>query len=322
MKRFIAMIVAACAFFVASAQYPMVTLSHNGELSFFDDLYAFEAAYNQAENGDTLYLSEGEFILNGGSFTIQKRLSVVGNGYGSYILGNLSFDMRKNPNSEMDAPLFDGVRLDKVSFQNLGESVQNLRKSEIRRCRIGELENGSCAGNDVCYDKCYIEKAVFGQNGSNVVVKNSKLGGKSGHSDLSGLTAINCHISEANFYPSTMISSVFKKTTASSGPHLSGDVSLINSVLDFSPKSNNIYMHDCYIYSDAGQPLLDENMDCLLNLEELGYLGQDGTVAGIMGGEYPFTENPSVPTVDTSNSSVEYDEEADRLKVSIKINAD
>lgn len=330
MKRFFTMIVATCAFVAVSAQYPMVTLSHNGELSFFDDIYAFGSAYNQAENGDTLYLSEGEFILNGGSFTIKKRLSVVGNGYGSHLLGNLFIDMKDNPNSDMDAPLFDGVRLDKLIFRvnnndnDSRVSKENLGVSEIRRCWIKELWDIGDAGTNVTIDKCFMELAQFRGSDGNVVVKNSKFCHiTEGYSYCFYGTAINCNIlSNAYSYPTTMISCIFQRKGQGELRDKMVNHSIINSVLDYTPDWNNGYFHDCNIYDPEPQPLLDENLDCQLNLEELGYLGQDGTVVGIMGGESPFSENPSVPTVDTDKSSVEYDAENDKLKVSITVKAD
>ncbi len=321
MKRLFTLIVAISSIFIASAENPMVTLSHNGELSFFTNLTALEAALDSAKNGDTIYLSEGDFVVNGGAMTIKKRVSIIGNGYGSHILGNLTIDMNNNPNSVIDAPLFDGVRLDKLSFESYVSSQNNLGDSEIKRCWIRILRNGAYAGINVTFDKCFIENAEFDGYGS-VLVTNSKLRGNAPYGDaMYKITAINCNISNSYYYPLTMISCILKRS-GSSDPYVSGTCSIIKSVLDFTPSSSNIYTHDCYIYSDDNQPLLDDNLDCPLNISELGYLGQDGTIVGIYGGETPFSENPSVPTVDTANSSVEYDAEGNKLKVSITVKAD
>lgn len=316
MKRFLSLIVVACFFFAASAQHPMVTLSHNGELSFFTNLTAIDAALDSAKNGDVIYLSEGDFIVHTGLLTINKRLSIVGSGYGSHILGNVEIDMYSNPDSYMDAPLFDGVRLDKLYFQYLQDSVNNLYESEIRRCWIRTLEYGAYAGNNVTYDKCYIENAGFDGNGT-VLVKNSKIASCNYAYNIS---AINCNIKKSGSYPLSMVSCIFQNNGNSSAWHKSH--SIINSLLDFTPKDSRVYTHDCYIYDDQSQSLLDDNIDCNLNLSDLGYFGQDGTVVGIQGGETPFSVNPSIPTVDTANSSVEYDAENNKLKVSISVKAD
>ena len=320
MKRFITMIVAACAFFAISAQHPMVTLSHNGELSFFTNLTALESAYDAAVNGDTIFLSQGEFIVNSGKLDIKKRLSIVGNGYGSHILGNIVINMKNNPNSVIDAPLFDGVRLDNLDFLSDSDSRGNLATSEIRRCWIRELENGAQAGNNVTYDKCYIELANFFGYGT-VLLKNSKVNCDSS-SSLFNTTAVNCNIELTNYYPLTAISCILRKSGANQPTNNGTSASIINSLLDFTPTSSNLYQHECYYIENASEPIFDDKLNCTVNLTEAGYLGQDGTVVGIQGGEYPFSENPSMPSVDTAKSSVVYDAENNKLKVNITVKAD
>ncbi|MDE6632048.1 MAG: hypothetical protein K2K23_03530 [Muribaculaceae bacterium] len=318
MKRFLTMIVAVCAFFAASAQNPMVTLSHNGELSFFTNLTALESAYSAAEHGDTIYLSQGDFVVNGGSFKISKDISIVGNGYGSHILGDITVNISKQY-VVGDAPLFDGVRLDKLTFSAMGTSTPET--AEIRRCWIRNLDDGACAANNMTFDKCYIGSADF-FGGGTVFLKNSKVSCSSSNTLLNHTTAINCNINVTDYYPLTAISCILQKG-GSSNPSVNGSsASIINCLLDFKPSSSSLYEHECYYIEDASESILDDKMNCTLNLTESGYLGQDGTVVGIQGGEYPFSENPSVPTVDTANSSVEYDSSANKLKVNITVKAD
>lgn len=312
------MIVAACAFFAVSAQHPMVTLSHNGELSFFTNLTALESAYNAAVNGDTIYLSQGEFIVNGGKFEIKKGLSIVGNGYGSHILGDITIAITKN-NYVADAPLFDGVRLDKLLFSNVNPSTPET--AEIRRCWIRTLVDGAYAANNITYDKCYIEDADFYGSGT-VFLKNSKVNCNTTNSHLYYVTAVNCNIGVGGYYPLTAISCILRKRTTTQPSVQGSSASIINCLLDFKPTSSSLYQHECYYIEGASESILDDKMNCTLNLTESGYLGEDGTVVGIQGGEYPFSENPSVPSVDTDNSSVEYDAENNKLKVSITVKAD
>ena len=313
------MIVAVCAFFAASAQNPMVTLSHNGELSFFTNLTALESAYSAAENGDTIYLSQGEFIVNSGSLKISKDLSIVGSGYGSHILGDITVSI-SNQNEVSDMPLFDGVRLDKLTFSFMSSNTP--KTTEIRRCWIRTLEGGANAAYNMAYDKCYIENAEFnGHNDFSVLLKNSKVWCNA-YSYLYRTTALNCNINVTNYYPSTAISCILGKGE-SSDPSVNGSsASVINCLLDFKPTSSALYQHECYYVENPYESIFDDKMNCTLNLTESGYLGQDGTEVGIMGGEYPFSENPSVPTVDTANSSVEYDSSANKLKVNITVKAD
>ena len=311
------MIVAACAFFAASAQNPMVTLSHNGELSFFTNLTALESAYSAAEHGDTIYLSQGDFVVNGGSFKISKDISIIGNGYGSHILGDITVSI-SNQNVVGDAPLFDGVRLDKLTFSSMGTVTPEA--SEIRRCWIRNLDDGAYAANNMSYDKCYIESADF-FGGGTVFLKNSKVSCVSSNSYLYHTTALNCNINVTDYYPLTAISCIIKKGGSNAPSVYSSSASIINCLLDYTPSASGLYKHECYV-DDASESIFDDKMNCTLNLTEAGYLGQDGTVVGIQGGESPFSENPSVPSVDTANSSVEYDSSANKLKVNITVKAD
>ena len=313
------MIVAVCAFFAVSAENPMVTLSHNGELSFFSNLTALESAYSAAENGDTIYLSQGDFVVNGGGLKITKDLSFVGNGYGSHILGDITVSI-SDQNEVGDLPLFDGVRLDKLTFSFMSNNTP--KTAEIRRCWIRTLDGGAYAAYNMEYDKCYIEDAQFsGHSNFNVLLKNSKVCCNS-YSELYRTTALNCNINVTNYFPLTSISCILKKGGSNLPAVQGSSASIINCLLDYTPGASELYKHECYYIEDASESIFDDKMNCTLNLTEAGYLGQDGNVVGIMGGEDPFSENPSVPSVDTANSSVEYDSSANKLKVNITVKAD
>ena len=318
MKRFITMIVAVCAFFAVSAQNPMVTLSHNGELSFFTNIGAFKAAYDAAENGDILYLSEGNFFIDGDNMTIEKRLSIVGSGYSSYILGKLTIKLADNPEAKMDAPLFDGVRMNTLAFYNNANSSKTneaMGETEIRRCWIDKLLSVSYGGTDLKIDQCFIENITYDTGSNNVLLKNSKFHSSGNYSY--NLTAMNCNIIDPNYYPRKTISCII---SSSSIPDGANGATIINSLMNQLTTDSRVKIIDCYITDQEGVTLLDENLECVIDLN--GYRGQDGTEVGIHGGETPFSENPSVPTVDSANSTVEYDAASNKLKVNITVKAD
>ncbi|MDE6194663.1 MAG: hypothetical protein K2M83_11870 [Muribaculaceae bacterium] len=332
MKRFITMIVAACAFFAVSAQNPMVTLSHNGELSFFTDLFAFESACNTAENNDTIFLSQGDFTVRGGELLISKRLCIIGNGYDSHILGTIriAVDGCWNNQCKEGVPFFDGVRLDTLSFYDEKSSLlsylsqYNTLPAKIIRCWINTLDRGGYAGTTTTYDKCYIEEeANFSAgylDGRKVFLTNSKINSAS---SLSDTEATNCNIILNNEYPLTALSCILSWKDAIEPNYHETNTSILNTLFNFKPTDASLYQQDCYYIDNPTGSIFDDNMNCMLNLTEAGYYGRDGkTVVGIEGGESPYSENPSMPTVDTANSSVVYDAENNKLKVSITIKAD
>ena len=245
MKRLFTLIVAACAFFAVSAQNPMVTLSHDGELSFFTNLNAFQSALDSAKNGDILYLSRGEFILNSGNCTISKHVSIVGNGYESHILGNILIRMTSSYDSE--APLFDGVRLDELKFENGGNYPQYLGKVEIRRTWIRSFLFGGCC-KELKIDKCFIETADYYKTSVNsgIMVKNTKMKMASSYSGyLYNVVAQNCNISFGSYLPLTAISCILQYTGSSNPTVYDSSCSIINSLLNFNNEPSGAYFHDC-----------------------------------------------------------------------------
>ncbi|MDE5876381.1 MAG: hypothetical protein K2H47_02670 [Muribaculaceae bacterium] len=332
MKRFTTLIALLSVMLTAMAQRPLVTLSHNGELSFFSNLSAFEEALDSAQNGDIIYLSEGKFAATSNYINIDKRLSIIGCGYKSHVLPEIDIDMSKNPNSYMEAPLFDGVRLSSVWFSPDTVSRNNLKEAEIRKTWIEDLHNIGYGGNNVRIDKCLIERAYFSGAdiiGNITVIQNSKIYQIPRYYDnnlnlvnpIYDVTVINCNIKATYYCPGTTISSILEDNIWDSYIHYYGSGAnhkLYNSLFPKTNISTVLDFHDCYFYSE-GNTLFNDDLETTINLVENGYLGDDGKEVGVYGGEFPFSENPSVPTVDSANSKVEYDAENNKLNVTISV---
>ncbi|MDE6668461.1 MAG: hypothetical protein K2K26_02115 [Muribaculaceae bacterium] len=330
MKRFTTLIALLSVLLATMAQRPLVTLSHNGELSFFSNLSALEEALDSAQNGDIIYLSEGKFAATSTNIKIDKRLSIIGCGYKSHILPNITIDMSKNPNSYMEAPLFDGVRLPSVYFEDEQLSRDNLKEVEIRKTWIETFENIGYGGNNVLIDKCLIEKACFqGARDNITTIQNSKIKlipryyVSSNVNPIFAVTVINCNIAQTYYIPLTTISSILAEGQKTESSYLHTYYNpvtthkIFNSIIKPS-FANNIVptLKECY---EVNNDILDENLESTIDLAEKGYFGEDGTVVGVYGGEFPFSENPSVPTVDSANSKVEYDAENNKLNVTISV---
>ncbi|MDE6368569.1 MAG: hypothetical protein K2K94_04960 [Muribaculaceae bacterium] len=306
MKRLFTFLAATYIMLSAMAQRPLVTLSHNGELSFFDNLSSLEDALTAAVNGDTIYLSEGNFLTTASDFTINKKVNIIGCGYNSFVGGKISIAW-KNDDAIMNGPLFDGVRLDELDDGNTGYYVPDL---EIRRCRIRKVSDLYYFADNIIIDKCFIDEIDI-PSGRKVLISNSKIGYLKG--TTYNLSIENCNIKKMNYFPRTMISSVFDGESAQTN----GNHTIHNSLFRTTSitSSSSVYTYNCY-YEDKEH--LDENLD--ISAEDSSkYLGLDGTVVGVMGGQFPFSVYPSVPTVDSANSSVEYDAESNKLKVKITV---
>lgn len=129
---------------------------------------------------------------------------------------------------------------------------------------------------------------------------------------------INCHVKEISSWYGFMTSSIVIGQ--------SGDYSnrfYENCLIDWERSSNTSTKYEnCYDKPGTVNSLLDDNMDVVegLDLQASGFLGADGTVVGVYGGQwFPYSETPSMPTVDSSKSTVDFDQDTNTLKVKITV---
>ncbi len=335
MKRFFTMIVAACAIFAASAQFPMVTLSHDGELTFFSNISGLEDALTSAQDGDIVYLSEGNFTSNKETIVVDKRISIIGSGYSSQILCGIKVYMVNNQFVEGQSFNIDGVSLKELSFDT-GTGVSetnnaqrnNIGYTSLSNSRIYKIVHAGLGGKELFINSCYIDVFdPYAVSENNTLITNSKIfkiTDQSHDSTGASMTLINCNVWGSYSFPSNVISSIIEYPITNSGEITSKFSSSGNTmnaihtlIADEFSLPNGVTTHNCYF----GYAPLDDYLDYTGN-DLMEYLGQDGKVVGIHGGDSPFSENPSVPTVDTANSSVEYDATGNKLKVNITVKAD
>lgn len=310
MKRILTIIAAVTMLVagLAAQTKTLVTLSHEGELSFFDGVSQLDDAISASADGDVIYLSDGKFGTAGTSLKItNKKISIVGNGYNSHILSNVYFAHNKGVNIELDAPLFDGLRLEKITFSN------GFNEVEVKKCYIKEFSAENAY--NILLDRCYLEKY------------------ENLYSTDKTIKIINCKIDTS--YPS--IREVFENCNIALMDHWNGSY-VVNSIIKEvngggNQTTNGIYENcligskvsdvteeyrNCYELTEAAD-ILDDNLECTID-DMSEYVGTDGTVIGVYGGEwFPYSETPSVPTVDSANSSVVYDKENNQLNVTITV---
>lgn len=305
MKRIFTLLACVCVLFGAMAQRPMATLSHGGKLTFFDSGSCFGEAVNAAVDGDTIFLSEGVFSPGGlpNNSDITKKVTVVGNGRRSHIVGGIIISIPKNP--IMTSALFDGVRLEKVTIY---DSIVN---PEFKKCLIDELYNdGRDYGStkDLRIDRCEIKRADCKFPLNSYEIYNSKI-----HTMGLGCGAamngriMNSNVGVQESYSAFLKNSIVKDLYDNLDNYV--DHCLISSELNWTKGEN------CYVVSGLA---FDENLNAQGDISV--YLGDDGTEVGINGGQwFHYSETPSVPTVDMSKSSFEIDKESNKLKVKVVV---
>ena len=96
---------------------------------------------------------------------------------------------------------------------------------------------------------------------------------------------------------------------------------LYNTCIDNNVNSNvgNSILQSCYGVANGTTLLTGMSKDDLL---ANGYLGNDGTIVGIYGGNTPYVDDmlPAAPKV--TDSSVKLDLENKKLNVSLKVTAE
>lgn len=320
MKQFLRLVIAVIAlfFFTLPSQAqnrPSVTLDHEGTLTVFDGPKCLEYAITASVDGDVLYLSEGSFAATEEEINLGKKLIYFrGCGYNTYIIPKIFW----NSNNELtyNDILLDGLRLEEVEFKYINSfteynntRIQNCYLNKltcnrtgslfIDRCNIGVYDGSSYGETSICNSK--IEQ-LYPYNSERL--ENCNIGNVIRSSNNTSyriiLQASSCIISKV---PDIGVGNSF----------------LENCVIPESVEKSNRVVN-CYHVADAESILDPETLEATVDLAEKGYLGVDGTVVGIYGGpDEPFSENPSIPTVDTKNSTVEYDSATGQLKVKIAV---
>lgn len=318
MKRILTFVALMGVMIAAMAQRPMATLSHQGKLTFFNHGTSlnysgscFGEAVNAAVDGDTIYLSEGKFTASElENNEITKKITIVGCGRKTHILDDLYIKIK----GVLTSALFNGVKLEGVI---LNDSVVN---AELTKCYISELNIASSGVYDLKVDRCEVKEATYQSSYNSYEFYNSKIG----LLDISNIhpmngRIINCNVGKLysnwdGFISSSIVNYIFN------GGNRYYENCLVNQSLNST--SSNQKVENCYVKPESVENLLDENLELVegLDLQASGFLGADGTVVGIYGGQwFPYSETPSMPTVDSSKSTVDFDQETNTLKVKITV---
>lgn len=330
-----------------------ITLSHNGKESYF--------AYNKmgdaveaAADGDTIYLSKGEFE---GDFRLTKKIAFIGSGadysngtgsYTRYYSGNIVIAMPEG--TKLTARLFDGICFDNsITFQNAIENVI------FRKCNTPCSFSINAAMGSLYFDRC-----------------NISCGGNVMRSKLKKLVARNCRISNLHmddsnynkvaanwqFIHCTIDPNNWSYTDNERKEHYYSPLRGIftNCIIDnddnnqqgyelYYPQGSESYTAayiNCLFYKPAedreifngatvqndmyfdasGLGNNEENKIRNFTKEKLlenNFLGNDGTVVGCWGGKNPYTLKPNIPTV--SSSKVHLDREKKQIQINIKLSS-
>ena len=291
-----------------------VLLQHKGNVTLFDG-DDMQSAIDAAADGDIIYMTLGAFNK---PFTINKEISIRGVGEKTVVNGDVTVDIPNSP--KLENTLMEGVRV--IGTLDVKSAVGNL---VISKCMIDNVKF-SADVSGVVFDRCYIVTSLtLSSYVSDITVNNSKI---TKLSALEGTTKnntfANCNIYNllTNNFSGTIINSMIDREYPSGSSKINSSVlmnTLINiehiSVATTSVAIDCYYCHYSYysylIESDCSSSLTDEQ------LKTNGYLGADGTIVGINGGDTPFTLESSVPTVTSSELNLDLENRKLNVKLTV-----
>lgn len=302
-----------------------ILLQHEGGVKVYESNQMTQAM-TDAVKGDTLFLSEGTFA----GFDLTKEVMIRGCGKTTIITGAVKIAIAGNPT--FSAPLLDALKID-----NSFTVSQPCNKLHIRKCWITGDISFSAKSEDVLIDRCSnfnsnFKRFLISSNIVSMTVMNSVIeylysNGATG----SVATFINCNILSrySVIANQTFINCIFGNGGYYNYSSYSYDLTnctllncLYNTYSASSYQNSNVgnsILQSCYGVDNGTSLLTDLSKDVLL---ANGYLGNDGTIVGINGGNTPFVSDmlPAAPKV--TDQSISLDLENKKLNVSLKVTAE
>ena len=296
-------------------------LVHNGEVTLYDG-DKIQEAVNAASDGDAIYLTLGTFK----PFNVTKNITIRGVGETSIIDGDVTISIPGSP--KLTSPVMEALAVS--GTVNVGAQVDDMI---IRKCKIGNFTISAQVDGAVL-DRCYITNTMTQSSYiKGMTVVNTKLYQVKANSGATqNTTYINCNINRLYVlsFSGTIINSIIGASLNSNGNSGSNGSSISSTVLlntliysysNYVAIASSSVTQNCYYKKDYVNSLINpSSCECALTTSELqsnSYLGTDGTVVGVYGGETPYTLVPSVPKV--TSSDLQLDNEEKVLNVNLTV---
>ena len=326
MKKFIILVVAILTMGMQTitAQIAKVMLHHNGKATLFESTEV-QKAIDASVDGDTIYIGQGPY--NDSSLSINKRITIMGQGVGS-LLGDVTIDLPGG--SEMSSTILYGINAGSVTINS---SVSNLHIDKCTFTNLTIIPNSTTTTKtfsmkDMVIERCEVSNrfiTTIADQFENAIIRNCKI--KYFSNGSKDVSFINCYLQSTYAFKSnylneartdyvygTLINCIIAsfetgKSTYYGGCIIDNSATFVNCLCGVSPSSGTIT--DCYM--DSKTDYTDEE------LTVKAYLGTDGTIVGPNGGIRPFNLVPAVPSLEDIKMGVNYNTK--KLNVTIKVKA-
>lgn len=282
-------------------------LQHQGSCKIYDP-EAIETAIKNAVDGDTIFLTAGTFP----GFTVSKKITVRGAGQATKISGNVDISIAGTPT--LTQTVLEGLDL---GGKQLGLSSA-MNGVKVKQCNMEYLRT-TANNNDVIIDRCRINGEMYYSDyiKGMTILNSYVVTGQYSSSTNCPVNFINSYVSAYyfNVITGTFINCIVKGQNYNSRySRTFNNCNFVNSLLCGSYRSadsSTCTVQNCYENSES-------TFD-VSTLENLGYLGNDGTVVGYYGGSNPYSLELAVPKV--TENTIALDVEKKVLNVSLKVSA-
>lgn len=325
-----------CIFTIALTCYGQkVTLQHNGKIvGFFSnsDGTCLTEAFEHAEEGDTLFLSQGDYYLP----IIDKAITIIGVGASECAIRE-NFALREpikiqaKTNSTISQINLEGISLDDVSV-GPNYSSEDIGKIENINIKKSILRRGlSAGGHDDLGNLTFESSKLIGSTNvytlKNLIFRNCDISYISSAGSKTTLPKyLNCDIVNYKGDKALCINCIIGQVGKGVTDYLETGHILINTLYhkieNYDPTKNCI-QQDCYATEEAIASNVDEwgsNNKLIITEEQLrqnNYLGTDGTIIGKSGGVRPFNLDMHIPIVTKNNFSIDQNNKKASINVSV-----
>lgn len=316
-----------------------IFLQHNGNITKFFNGEDINKAINAAADGDTLFLTIGEY--NNTYVKINKSISLIGYGCDENDRENMTTIGYNVSICPEDEKAID-VNLEGIYFNarlSIAGNIHNLvmKKCAVRNeyyCRfyhynIYTHDGLSAKIEKVTFDRCYIP-INSGNIVNDLTVKNCKIPELSSYYTYRSNKSckfINCNIQTiSENIQGIFVNSIINRVESNSSSYLGKNATLINCLyhtLNGHNPMDKTTLQDCWSTTETLIATNETSIDCLMNaaqLKDAGYIGLDGTVVGIEGGVNPYSLTSHTPSIKPESINIDTKNKTVNININVTAN--